>query len=120
MGSDVSALGDVYSYGILLLEMFTGKRPTDAMFIDDQNIREFASTALPERVAEIVDPTLIQREYNSNAFQAAIQQIHECLVSIIGIALACSTEQPQQRMNISNVVGELCRSRDLLLKIRIA
>ena len=37
MGSEVSTLGDVYSFGILLLEMFTGKRPTDSMFKDDFN-----------------------------------------------------------------------------------
>jgi len=39
MRGEVSVLGDIYSYGILLLEMFTGKRPTDDMFEGDLNIK---------------------------------------------------------------------------------
>jgi len=31
-GCGVSTKGDMYSYGILVLEMVTGRRPTDAMF----------------------------------------------------------------------------------------
>jgi len=34
MGSKISTEGDIYSYGIVLLEMLTGKRPTDELFDD--------------------------------------------------------------------------------------
>ncbi|KAL5991501.1 hypothetical protein ACLOJK_012410 [Asimina triloba] len=62
MGGNVSPLGDVYSYGILLLEMFTGKRPTEDMFRDGLSIREFVKALFPSRSLEIVDPQLLIRE----------------------------------------------------------
>ncbi|XP_042037000.1 probable LRR receptor-like serine/threonine-protein kinase At3g47570 isoform X2 [Salvia splendens] len=42
-GSDgmVSTMGDVYSYGILLLEMFTSKKLTDEMFNGEMRIKEW-------------------------------------------------------------------------------
>ncbi|KAA8538460.1 hypothetical protein F0562_027994 [Nyssa sinensis] len=61
MGTEVSTSGDVYSYGILLLEMFTGKRPTDEMFSDGLNLHNYVKMALPERVEVIADPILIQQ-----------------------------------------------------------
>ncbi|XVF24082.1 hypothetical protein REPUB_Repub13aG0096500 [Reevesia pubescens] len=48
MGSELSTKGDVYSYGILLLEMFTGKRPTDEMFKEGLSLHNFVAAALPE------------------------------------------------------------------------
>ncbi|XP_058213905.1 probable LRR receptor-like serine/threonine-protein kinase At3g47570 [Rhododendron vialii] len=64
MGGRVTTLGDVYSYGILLLEMFTGKRPTDDIFKDGLSIHSFVATALPEGVMEIVDRSLLWEEGN--------------------------------------------------------
>ncbi|PIA45335.1 hypothetical protein AQUCO_01700699v1, partial [Aquilegia coerulea] len=46
MGSEVSTQGDIYSYGILVLEMFTGKRPTDEMFKDGLTLHDFSEVAL--------------------------------------------------------------------------
>ncbi|KAI8030067.1 putative receptor-like protein kinase, partial [Camellia lanceoleosa] len=47
LGSEMSTDGDVYSYGILLLEMITGKRPTDSIFEEGLNLHTFSRMALP-------------------------------------------------------------------------
>ncbi|CAK9175742.1 unnamed protein product [Ilex paraguariensis] len=61
MGGDTSTHGDVYSYGVLLLEMFTGRRPTDDMFKDDLNLHNYVKRALPKQVLQIVDPVLLAK-----------------------------------------------------------
>ena len=62
MGGKASIEGDVYSYGILLLEMFLGKRPIDEMFKDGLNLHNFAKMALLDKLSQIVEPILISRE----------------------------------------------------------
>lgn len=51
MGSRVSTYGDVYSYGILLLETFTGKRPTSDIFAEGLDLHKFVKNALPEQIS---------------------------------------------------------------------
>lgn len=49
MGERVSIMGDVYSFGILLLEIFTGKKPTDKLFQENLNLHHFVKITLPDR-----------------------------------------------------------------------
>lgn len=122
MGGNASAFGDVYSYGILLLEMFTGKRPTDSMFENGLTLHNFAKTALLD---EIVDPMLLPRSSRErqeeeegvliNPDDSSIKQAQECLISILQIGVACSVESPRERMDIADVVKELQLIRDILL-----
>ena len=133
MGGKASIEADVYSYGILLLEMFLGKRPIDDMFKDGLNLHNFAKMALPEKLVQIVDPILLPREVdeaptaivatreynNGNEIQVdggvegisnlcqMDPNVHKCLVSILETGLACSMESPKDRMKMKEVTREL-------------
>ncbi|XP_042521186.1 probable LRR receptor-like serine/threonine-protein kinase At3g47570 [Macadamia integrifolia] len=65
-GVDVSTHGDVYNYGILLLDMFTRKRPTHEMFKDNFNLHYWAKMVLNDGVMAIVDPSLLSIEEDEN------------------------------------------------------
>ncbi|MCD7456261.1 hypothetical protein HAX54_031042 [Datura stramonium] len=67
MGSKVSILGDMYSFGILILEIFTGRRPTDTLFQASSSLRHFVETALPEKVMEILDKEAFHGDMTSKA-----------------------------------------------------
>ncbi|KAI4370551.1 hypothetical protein MLD38_018896 [Melastoma candidum] len=126
-GSKASASGDIFSYGILLLEMFSGKKPTDENFHGSETLHGFKKAALPERVGDITHPTLIRygavdntaRDYQRRGDPRYYDGIQKQLVAIFEIGIACSVEPPRERKNICEVIAELQSIRDELLHIRL-
>ena len=130
MGSQVSTLGDIYSYGILLLEMFIGKRPIDEMFKNGMSIHQFTAMALPEHIMDYVDSSMffeedeedvdddieekqiIEEDFNVNVNS----RIKDCLISVFQIGLLCSKTSLDERIPTNVVVNEMKAIRDKFLK----
>ncbi|XP_047961920.1 probable LRR receptor-like serine/threonine-protein kinase At3g47570 [Salvia hispanica] len=105
-----STQGDVYSYGVLVLELFTNKRPTSDAFEGCLNLQDFVSTALTDCVMEVVDPFLHQ-ELN------VAEKYWDCIVSILRIGVRCSKQLPRDRMSMAEVVNDLKKIRNVLPKM---
>ncbi|XBJ11355.1 hypothetical protein VPH35_016062 [Triticum aestivum] len=100
MGTEISVGGDVYSYGVLLLEMLTGRRPTDPCFNDTINLPKYVEMACPGNLLETMDVNI-----RCNQEPQATLELFAAPVSRLG--LACCRGSARQRIKMSDVVREL-------------
>ncbi|XP_078153711.1 receptor kinase-like protein Xa21 [Carex rostrata] len=115
MGSQPSVEGDVYSYGVLLLEIFTGVSPTDERIIDGLSLQKQVEMAFPDQVMDIVDPKLFSETDGEHNLYAP-ENVYSCLVSVIQCGLLCSKESPKERISIKDVTKELNSARTKVLR----
>nr|GME04346.1 probable LRR receptor-like serine/threonine-protein kinase At3g47570 [Ipomoea batatas] len=126
MGANATACGDVYSYGIFLLEMFTGKRPTYDFSSDGcSSLSEYVETALPDEVMKIVDPVLLACQESSNhgirgkeqlknpgkLVEIEESKIDDFFISVFKIGLCCASRSPMERGNMKDVCRKLQKIR---------
>ncbi|KAE8704683.1 CCHC-type integrase [Hibiscus syriacus] len=102
----VSINCDVYSYGIVLIETFTKKKPTDEMFAEEMTIRHWTKRSLSRGTIDIADVNLL-RKYDK-CFVVSIS-------SILELALDCSAELPEERRDMKDVVTELKKIKQRFL-----
>ncbi|TKW40320.1 hypothetical protein SEVIR_1G237900v4 [Setaria viridis] len=103
-----STCGDVYSFGILLLEMIIGKRPTDSMFEGGLTIINFVERNFPDQVVHFIDAHL-QEECKGfvKATASTENEVHQCVLSLMQVALACTRSLPRERMSMREVAVNL-------------
>ncbi|GAB2213038.1 hypothetical protein Drorol1_Dr00021053 [Drosera rotundifolia] len=128
LGSPILTEGDIYSFGIVLLELMIRKRPTDAMFDNGLSLHELAEMALldQDHLTDIVDATLIEAEIGPTnlSYRAARRvevEYHKrmaCIASILHLGVACSMKSPNDRINIDEAVRRLKLVKDVQLGAR--
>ncbi|KAL6842760.1 hypothetical protein ACP4OV_027604 [Aristida adscensionis] len=122
-GSAVSKQGDIYSLGILLLEMFTGRSPTDDMFKDSLDLHKLVVSAFPDRALDIADQTMwLHEETNDGDAEDASKTrsiIQQCVVSVFRLGISCSKQQPRERLSLADAVPQMHAIRDGYLRSRL-
>ncbi|CAH8267738.1 unnamed protein product [Arabidopsis lyrata] len=112
MGGQPSIHGDVYSFGVLVLEMFTGKRPTNELFEGSFTLHSYTRSALPERVLDIADKSILH-----SGLRVGFPVV-ECLKVILDVGLRCCEESPMNRLATSEAAKELISIRERFFKTR--
>eukprot|EP00253_Pinus_taeda_P017544 PITA_17544 len=90
-GERVSTKGDVYSYGILLLEILTRKRPTSDIFVGDLTLHKWVNFAFLNRVKEVIDNSVLTG-MDGDEFEE--DNVYKCILSLIEVGLFCSKDSP--------------------------
>ncbi|KAM3250828.1 hypothetical protein P3L10_004898 [Capsicum annuum] len=94
----VSTSCDVYSFGIVMMEAFTRRRPSDEMFTGDLSLKHWINDSLPNGAAQMLDADLIRQKEES--LNAKIQ----CFVSVMELALSCTSLSRDARINMKEAL----------------
>ncbi|KAK3211618.1 hypothetical protein Dsin_016324 [Dipteronia sinensis] len=90
-----STKGDVYSYGVVLLELLTGKRPTDSADFGDNNLVGWVKQHAKLKISDVFDPELMKEDPN----------VEIELLQHLRIACACLDDRPWRRPTMIQVMA---------------
>uniref|UniRef100_A0ACD5YSN7 Uncharacterized protein n=1 Tax=Avena sativa TaxID=4498 RepID=A0ACD5YSN7_AVESA len=103
-----STSDDVYSFGIVILEMMTGKRPTDPMFKDGINIVNFVGSSFPHEIYHVIDKHLKEECKDfAHAKTVAENEFYNCLASLLQVALSSTHSLPNERGSMKGIASKM-------------
>ncbi|KAI4323724.1 hypothetical protein L6164_023307 [Bauhinia variegata] len=103
---DASEETDIYSLGIILLQLLSGKEPINEHPTPDEDfyLPNFMRNAvLGHRIADLYHPAILI----SNGRDDQIMVTEECILKFFQLAMACCSPSPSLRPNIKQVIWRL-------------
>nr|BAC99050.1 brassinosteroid receptor [Pisum sativum] len=91
-----STKGDVYSYGVVLLELLTGKRPTDSADFGDNNLVGWVKQHAKLKISDVFDKELMKEDPN----------LEIELLQHLKVACACLDDRPWRRPTMIQVMAK--------------
>ena len=92
---------DVYSYGVVLLELLARKKALDPSFIEEMDVVSWVRSVWSNtgEIEKIVDSSLMEEFLHSD--------IMEQVIDVFVVALRCTEKEPSKRPTMRDVVRQL-------------
>lgn len=102
----------MYSYGVLVLEMVTRKRPTDDMFAGEVSLIKWVKSQFQGRVEKVIDSAMIRATRGMEAEERSMWEVG--IGELIELGLVCTQDSPASRPTMQDVADDLDRLKRYL------
>ncbi|ERN18506.1 putative leucine-rich repeat receptor-like serine/threonine-protein kinase At2g24130 [Amborella trichopoda] len=111
-GRSPSVKGDVYSFGTMVLQIVTGKRPTDEMFAGGSSLQRWVRNHYPRHIDKVLNSRLACATMDQSP---EVKKMWDCaILEIVELGLLCTQETPSTRPSMLDVADDLDRLKGYL------
>ncbi|GFZ11885.1 leucine-rich receptor-like protein kinase family protein [Actinidia rufa] len=111
-GSNTNTKGDVYSFGVLVLEMVTRKRPTDDMFVGALSLHRWVKSHYHGRVEQVIDSSLVRAMKDQSS---EVKKMWEVAIGeLMELGILCTQDSPSTRPTMLDAADDLDRLKGYL------